>query len=106
LQVRSKKENVNGAVSNVELNGRVAKSFFAASQLFLRQTFAMKKCPFQMIKYERQALLMTCFTKSYFFKFKNYHPLPWRDSISRSISPISSVAGGDDVDHAARSISM
>jgi hypothetical protein len=31
-----------------------------------------------------------------FFLFKNYHSLPWRDSISRLIAPVSSVAGGDD----------
>jgi hypothetical protein len=30
-----------------------------------------------------------------FFRFKNYHPVPWRDSISRPIAPVSSVAGGD-----------
>jgi hypothetical protein len=29
-------------------------------------------------------------------KKKNYHPIPWRESISRPISPISLVAGGDD----------
>jgi hypothetical protein len=28
--------------------------------------------------------------------FQNYHPVPWRDSISRPIAPVSSVAGGDD----------
>jgi hypothetical protein len=27
--------------------------------------------------------------------FLNYHPIPWRDSISRLIAPVSSVAGGD-----------
>jgi hypothetical protein len=26
---------------------------------------------------------------------KNYHPIPWRDSISRPIAPISGAAGGD-----------
>jgi hypothetical protein len=31
----------------------------------------------------------------YDFIFKKYHPIPWRDSISRPIAPISSVAGGD-----------
>jgi hypothetical protein len=34
------------------------------------------------------------------FFLKSYHPIPWRDSISRPIAPISSVAGGDD--HSAR----
>jgi hypothetical protein len=29
-------------------------------------------------------------------KLLNYHPIPWRDSISRPITPVSSVAGGDD----------
>jgi hypothetical protein len=29
-----------------------------------------------------------------FFLFKSYHPTPWRDSISRPIAPVSSVAGG------------
>jgi hypothetical protein len=29
--------------------------------------------------------------------FKSYHPIPWRDSMSRPIAPpVSSVAGGDD----------
>jgi hypothetical protein len=28
--------------------------------------------------------------------FLNYYPTPWRDSISRPITPVSSVAGGDD----------
>jgi hypothetical protein len=28
--------------------------------------------------------------------FQNYHSMPWRDSISRRIAPVSSVAGGDD----------
>jgi hypothetical protein len=27
---------------------------------------------------------------------KNYHPIPWRDSISRPITTVSMVAGGDD----------
>jgi hypothetical protein len=32
-----------------------------------------------------------------YFLFKRYsHPIPWRDSISRPIAPVSSVAGGDD----------
>jgi hypothetical protein len=31
-----------------------------------------------------------------FFPLKSYHPMPWRDSISRHIAPVSSVAGGDD----------
>jgi hypothetical protein len=26
-----------------------------------------------------------------------YHPVPWRDSISRPIAPVSTVAGGDDI---------
>jgi hypothetical protein len=34
--------------------------------------------------------------RSTFYCFKNYHPILWRDSISRPIAPISSVAGGDD----------
>jgi hypothetical protein len=29
------------------------------------------------------------------FSSKNYHPISWRDSISRPIAQISSVAGGD-----------
>jgi hypothetical protein len=33
--------------------------------------------------------------KTSFFK-KNYHQISWRDSISRPITPASSVAGGDD----------
>jgi hypothetical protein len=28
--------------------------------------------------------------------FLSYHPIPWRDSISRLIAPVSSRAGGDD----------
>jgi hypothetical protein len=28
--------------------------------------------------------------------FQKYHPIPWRDSISRPIAPISSMAGSDD----------
>jgi hypothetical protein len=28
--------------------------------------------------------------------FLNYHPLPWRDSISRPLVPVSLVEGGDD----------
>jgi hypothetical protein len=31
-----------------------------------------------------------------FLSPKSYHPIPWRDSISRPIAPISTVAGGDD----------
>jgi hypothetical protein len=27
---------------------------------------------------------------------KSHHPIPWRDSISRYIAPVSSVAGGDN----------
>jgi hypothetical protein len=36
----------------------------------------------------------------------SYRPMPWRDSISRPMAPVSSVAGGYDtityVDHTAR----
>jgi hypothetical protein len=30
------------------------------------------------------------------FYLLNYNPIPWRDSISRPIAPVSSVAYGDD----------
>jgi hypothetical protein len=30
------------------------------------------------------------------FKKATYHPIPWRDSISRPIDPVSSVADGDN----------
>jgi hypothetical protein len=39
----------------------------------------------------------TKFIKKYFFVFKSYHPIPWRDSISRPIDPVTSVAGGGDM---------
>jgi hypothetical protein len=28
--------------------------------------------------------------------FSSYHPISWRDSISRPIAPVSLVVGGDD----------
>jgi hypothetical protein len=31
-----------------------------------------------------------------YLSYKSYHPVPWRDSISRSIAPVYSVTGGDD----------
>jgi hypothetical protein len=34
--------------------------------------------------------------------FKSYRPVPWQDSISRPIAPISSVAGGDDTTRPCR----
>jgi hypothetical protein len=30
------------------------------------------------------------------FFLKGYHPIPWWDSISRPMAPVSSVVGGDD----------
>jgi hypothetical protein len=33
---------------------------------------------------------------------KSYHPIPWRDSISRLIALVSSVAGGDEPIHRPR----
>jgi hypothetical protein len=32
-----------------------------------------------------------------FLILKGYHPLPWRDSISRPIAPVYLVADGDDI---------
>jgi hypothetical protein len=36
------------------------------------------------------------------FFYTSYHPIPWRDSISRPIAPISWVAGGDGTPSARR----
>jgi hypothetical protein len=36
------------------------------------------------------------FSSFFLLLFKNYDPIPWWDSISRPIAPVSSVAGGDD----------
>jgi hypothetical protein len=37
-----------------------------------------------------------------FIIIKSYHPIPWRDSISRHIVPVSSAAGGDDTSRPRR----
>jgi hypothetical protein len=36
------------------------------------------------------------FYLTFYLFLKSYHPIPLRDSISRPIAPVSSMAGGDD----------
>jgi hypothetical protein len=48
----------------------------------------------QLSLYPRKLIFENCFP---FFLYKNnYHPIPWRDSISRYLVPISSLAGEDE----------
>jgi hypothetical protein len=48
------------------------------------------------------ALVTYTYVRAYHFFLKSDHPIPWRDSISRPIAPVSSVAGRDDTTRLCR----
>jgi hypothetical protein len=47
-----------------------------------------------------QSLSCSCSVRSLVesgYVCQHYHPMPWRDSISQPIAPVSLVSGGDDI---------
>jgi hypothetical protein len=89
------------------INQKLEKNLLVSVIAFANLSFAMESFDIGMYRFSIAPSACTsfaeCGNKFYicillcrFVYLSNYPPIPWRDSISRPITPVSSVAGGDD----------
>jgi hypothetical protein len=65
----------------------------------LRRQVKQKRHLFIILIIKKTSTLCLCiiiYNFNYNYLFFKYHPIPWRDSISLPVAPVSSMAGGDD----------